>query len=95
MRRADDLEVVKLESEHPSRMLDQRADAQGALWRSGVERGLQVPHLDLAVVGSADDALRVEPDAAHQLLVALQHSDASSALNVPKSDCVVGAAGYH
>ena len=41
-------------------------------------------YLDFAVVGARDDPLGVEPDAAHELLVALQDAQAGAALNVPQ-----------
>ena len=39
---------------------DERAQAEVLVRRAHVERGAQVPHLDLAVVRAAHDALVVE-----------------------------------
>ena len=46
------------------------------------------------VVGTADDVLAVEPDAAHELLVALEYAQAGAALDVPESNRIVAAAAY-
>ena len=46
----------------------------------------------LPVVCSADDAFRVEPYAAHQLIVSLEHAQTVAELNVPES-AGQGAAG--
>ena len=51
--------------------------------------------LDLSVVGARDDPLGVEADAADELLVALQHAEAGTTLNVPQPDGVVRAAAHH
>ena len=71
VRAADKLELVELEAEDAAGVLDERAYAEGAGGCPRVEGGCEVPDLDLAVVGAADDALFVEADAADELLVAL------------------------
>ena len=53
---------------------------------------MQVPDFNLSIVVSTDDPLAVEPDAAHQLLVALEDPETGAALDVPEPDGVVGAA---
>ena len=73
-------------------MLHQGPDAESASRSPGVHGGLQVPDFDLPVVGSTDDPLAVEPDAADQLLVALQDPETGAALDVPEPDGVVRAA---
>ena len=88
-----DLELVKLQPENSTRMLDQSANAKRSRGRPRVQGRGQIPHLDLAVVGAADDPLAVEPDAPDELLVALEHPETRAALDVPQSDRVVGAAG--
>ena len=55
----------------------------------------RVPDFDLPVVGSTDNPLAVEPDAAHQLLVALEDPETGAALDVPEPDGVVRAAADH
>ena len=40
----------------------------------------------MPIVGAGDDALRVEPNAADQLLMAFQRAQAVAALNVPETD---------
>ena len=44
--------------------------------------------LDLSVVGARDDPLGVEADAADELLVALKHTQALTALDVPQLQIV-------
>ena len=73
-------------------MLYQSPDAESPCRSPGVHGSLQVPDFNLAVVGSTDDPLAVEPDAAHQLLVALEDPETGAALDVPEPDGVVGAA---
>ena len=72
-------------------MLHQRPDAQSPGRSPGVHGGLQVPDFNLPIVGSTDNPLAVEPDAADQLLVALQDPETGPALDVPEPDGVVGA----
>ena len=73
-------------------MLHQSPDAESACRSPGVHGSLQVPDFDLPVVRSTDNPLAVEPDAAHQLLVALEDPETGPALDVPEPDGVVGAA---
>ena len=73
-------------------MLYQSPDAESPCRSPGVHGGLQVPDFDLPVVGSTDNPLAVEPDAAHQLLMALEDPETGAALDVPEPDGVVGAA---
>ena len=73
-------------------MFHQSPDAQSPSWSSRVHGGLEVPHLDLPVVGSAHNPLAVEPDAPDELLVALEDPEAGAALDVPEPDGVVRAA---
>ena len=56
---------------------------------------MQVPDFNLPIVGSTDNPLAVEPDAAHQILVALQDPETGPALDVPEPDGVVGAAANY
>ena len=72
-------------------MLHQRPDAQSPGRSPGIHGGLQVPHFYLPVVGSTDNPLAVESDAADQLLVSLQDPETGPALDVPEPDGVVGA----
>ena len=72
-------------------MLHQSPDAESPCRSPGVHGSLQVPDFNLAVVGSTDNPLAVEPDAAHQLLVALEDPETGAALDVPEPDGVVGA----
>ena len=73
-------------------MLGERLHAERGGRRALLERQLQVPYLDLAVVGAAHDALAVEAYAAHELVVALEHAQALAELDVPQADGVVRAA---
>ena len=73
-------------------MFFQSPDAQSPCRSPGVHGGLQVPHFYLPVVGSTDNPLAVESDAADQLLVSLQDPETGPALDVPEPDGVVGAA---
>ena len=73
-------------------MLHQSPDAECPGGSPGVHGGLQVPDLYLPVVGSTDNPLAVKSDAADELLVALQYSEAGAALDVPEPDGVVRAA---
>ena len=72
-------------------MLHQRPDAQSPGRSPGIHGGLQVPDFNLPVVGSTDNPLAVESDAADQLLVSLQDPETGPALDVPEPDGVVGA----
>ena len=76
-------------------MLHQSPDAESSCRSPGIHGGLQVPDFDLPIVGSTDDPLAVEPDAADQLLVALQDPETGPALDVPQPDGVVRAAAHH
>lgn len=89
MRTGHYLELVKLESEDASGVFDEGSDAQGAGGRARVHGGHQVPHFDLAVVSAGNDAFRIEPDASHKFLVAFQHAQARTGLNVPQPNGVV------
>lgn len=60
-----DLKLIELEPEDPAAVLDQGPDAEGTSRGPRVHRGLEVPHLDLAVIGSRHDTLTVEPDTPH------------------------------
>ena len=83
---------MKLSPKYSSRVLHQRSDAQSPSRSPGIHGGLQVPDFNLPIVGSTDDPLAVEPDAADQLLVTLQDPETGPALDVPEPDGVVGAA---
>ena len=73
-------------------MLHQSPDAESPCRSPGVHGSLQVPDFNLPVVSSTHDPLAVEPDATHQLLVALEDPETGPALDVPEPDGVVGAA---
>ena len=75
-------------------MLHQSPDAESSCRSPGIHGGLQVPDFDLPIVVSTHDPLAVEPDAADQLLVALQDPETGPALDVPEPDGVVGAAAH-
>ena len=84
--------VGKFSPKYSARVLHQRPDAESSCWSPGIHGGLQVPHFYLPVVGSTDNPLAVESDAADQLLVSLQDPETGPALYVPEPDGVVGAA---
>lgn len=94
VRAADDLKLIKLESEHSTSVLHEGTDAQRTSWSPWVQGGSQVPHFDLAVVGATDDALTVKADASNQLFVALEDPEARTTFNVPQTDSVVRASGH-
>ena len=83
--------VGKFSPKYSARVLHQRPDAESSCWSPGIHGGLQVPHFYLPVVGSTDNPLAVESDAADQLLVSLQDPETGPALYVPEPDRVVGA----
>ena len=83
--------VGKFSPKYSTRVLHQCPDAESSCWSPGIHGGLQVPHFYLPVVGSTDNPLAVESDAADQLLVSLQDPETGPALYVPEPYGVVGA----
>ena len=58
-------------------------EAEGGGRLALIDGRLEVPDFDLAVVGARHDALAVETQTAHELLVTLEHPDAITRVNVP------------
>ena len=73
-------------------MLHQSPDTQSPCRSPGVHGCLQVPDLDLPIIGSTHNPLAIESDAADELLMALQDPETGAALDVPQPDGVVRAA---
>ena len=61
----------------------QRVEAEGGGRLALIDGRLKVPDFDLAVVGARHDALAVETQTAHELLVTLEHPDAITSVDVP------------